>query len=230
MTVLMPTLYLIPGMGADARLFEGLQREGLAFQALDFIPAIPGESLKEYALRLGEGIDRSRPWIVGGVSLGGIMAGEIALAAGAESLVLISSVKNSTELPFYFKLAKWVPVYKLFSGGFLKRHGPKASHRGLQAWQIKILRDLRTDADDAFISWAIDAIVRWRRRGQPAQTLHIHGTQDFMFPSLFLGERVVVPGGRHVMVVTHAREIAAEVKRFLDVAKSMDPQGGFALM
>jgi pimeloyl-ACP methyl ester carboxylesterase len=210
-----PRLYLIPGMGADGRLFEGLRRTGLAFEVLEFIPAQEGESLRDYALRLGRGIDATQPFVVGGVSLGGIVAGEIALAMGAQQVILISSVKDSGELPFYFKLGRWLPVHKLFSGGFLKRHGPRASHRGLEPWQSKILSDLRTDADDAFISWATDAVVRWRRAERVAQTLHIHGTHDLMFPGVFLGERLRVSGGRHVMVVTHAQEIAGEIERFL---------------
>ncbi len=210
-----PTLYLIPGTGADARLFDGLHRAGLRFETLEFIPAVSGESLKEYALRLGEGIDRSKPFVVGGVSLGGIMAGEIALDAGSDALVLISSVKNSGEMPVYFKLCKWLPVHKLFSGGFLRRNGPRASLKGMAPWQAKILRDLRTDADDDFVAWAVDALVRWRRRGEPARTFHIHGTRDFMLPGIFLGKRIKVRGGRHVMVVTHAEEIVTEIRRFL---------------
>ena len=73
-----PKLYLIPGMGADARLFEGLRREGLEFEVLEFIPPVKGESLREYALRMGERIDTTKPYVLGGQSLGGTMATEIA--------------------------------------------------------------------------------------------------------------------------------------------------------
>jgi surfactin synthase thioesterase subunit len=76
-----PKLYLIPGMGADARLFEGLRREGLEFEVLEFIPPVKGESLREYALRMGERIDTTKPYVLGGQSLGGTMATEIAQRA-----------------------------------------------------------------------------------------------------------------------------------------------------
>lgn len=218
MTPPLPRLYLIPGMGADGRLFEGLAREGLKFTVLEFIPAMPGETLREYALRLGAMIDHAEPFIVGGVSLGGIMAGEIAIAMGAEKLLLISSVKHSGEMPPHFKLARWIPVYKIFSGEWLKRHGPRDSRRGLAPWQTKILEDIRTDADDAFITWAVDAVIKWRksRHLTHPQLLHIHGTRDLMFPGIFLGKRSKIAGGRHVMVVTHAAEILKIARPFLE--------------
>ncbi len=216
-----PTVYLIPGMGADARLFEGLRMEGLDFVALDFIPAQTGESLRDYALRLGQTIDRSRPFIVGGVSLGGIMAGEIATAMGAEKLWLISSVKHSGEMPPHFKLARWIPVYKLFSGKWLREHGPRDNRRGLADWQRKILDDIRHDADPDFITWAVDAVVHWRKAGRDVhpQVLHVHGTRDLMFPGLFLGARIRIATGRHVMVVTHAREILEVSRQFLGLGE-----------
>lgn len=202
-------------MGADHRLFEGLHRAGLSFEALDFIPAVKGETLPEYARRMAALVDTSQPFLLGGVSLGGIIAGEMAMALGAEELVLISSVKDSGELPPYFRLAKWLPVHRLFSGGFLKKNSPKAGRRKLAPWQAKILRDLRVDADDAFIEWAVDAVVCWRRRTQPRRVLHIHGTRDLMFPGVFLRDRIKVPGGRHVMVVTHGDLLAGEIRKWM---------------
>jgi hypothetical protein len=212
-----PKIYLIPGMGADGRLFEGLRRAGLDFEVLEFIPALAGETLRAYALRLGGAIDRSRPFIVGGVSLGGIMAGEIATAMGAEKLWLISSLKHSGEMPPHFKLARYFPVYKLISGKWWREHGPRDSRRGLEAWQIKILEDIRHDADPDFITWAMDAVLQWRRsrRDVHAQVLRVHGTRDLMFPGMFLGERVRIRKGRHVMVVRQAEEILAVSREFL---------------
>lgn len=210
-----PKIYLIPGMGADARLFEGLLREGLDFEVLEFIPPLSRETLPDYAQRLARSIDVHQPFIIGGVSLGGVMATEIAHAHAAQGLLLISSVKHAGEFPLYFRLGRYLPLHRLFSGGFLRRHGPRASRKHLPDWQQVILRDLRRDADDAFIEWAIHAVIHWRGRHLHPNCLHIHGTRDFMLPGLFLGRRVSVPGGRHVMVVTHARQIVSIIHRWL---------------
>jgi hypothetical protein len=208
-------------MGADARLFEGLKREGLEFVPIDFIPALSGETLRDYALRLAAVIDRSQPFVVGGVSLGGLMAGEIATALGAEKLILISSLKHSGEMPPHFKLARWVPVNKLISGKWWREHGPRDNRRGLADWQKKILEDIRHDADPDFITWAMDAVLRWRkaRRDVHPHLLHLHGTRDLMFPGIFLGPRIRFATGRHVMVVTHAGEIVREIRRFLEAGE-----------
>jgi pimeloyl-ACP methyl ester carboxylesterase len=216
-----PKLYLIPGTGADGRLFEGLRRKGLDFEVLEFIPALPKETLRAYSLRLAEGIDRSQPFMIGGVSLGGVMAVEIAHAIENKGLILISSVKNSKEFPLYFRLGRWIPMHLLVSGGFMRRHGPRASLKGMAPWQAKILRDLRTDADEDFVAWAVNALIHWRRRELPAKVLHIHGTRDFMLPGIFLANRVRIRGGRHVMVVTHAPEIVREIQQFIQAQTAL---------
>ena len=210
-----PKLYLIPGMGADARLFEGLRREGLEFEVLEFIPAIPGESLRAYALRMGERIDTTKPYVLGGQSLGGTMATEIASVLQPEKLILISSLKNSREFPPYFKLGRYLPLHRLGSGKFWKEKGPRAGLKRSPQWQAKILKDMRNEASADFVEWAVNAVVNWKSDYLHPNCLHIHGTRDFLLPGAFVRGRVAVPGGRHIMVLTHAREVVAEIRRFL---------------
>jgi pimeloyl-ACP methyl ester carboxylesterase len=224
-----PKLYFIPGMGADGRLFEGLKREGLEFEVIEFIPPIKGESLREYALRLAEKIDTSKPFVLGGQSLGGVMATEIAQVLKPEKLILISSVKHSREFPFYYKLGRYLPVHRLFSGRWFVQHGPRARVRHLPEWQRDILKGMRRDANAEFVEWAVNAVVNWRSVGASKRLalesgclkvgnidcLHIHGTRDLVLPGVFVRGRIKVRHGQHVMVLTHAKEIVAEILRFL---------------
>lgn len=206
-------LYFIPGMGADARLFEGLKRQGLEFEVLEFIPAIRGESMAEYAMRLAEGIDQQQPYILAGVSLGGMMASEIAENLKPEKLILISTVKRSAELPFYFKTFRYLPLHKAFSGKFLARYGPRERRNSMEPWQADILENMRKEADSDFIEWAINAVVNWKKRKLPPNFVHFHGTQDLLLPGLFVKHREKYAGGKHVMVLTtHAKEIADEIR------------------
>jgi pimeloyl-ACP methyl ester carboxylesterase len=210
-----PKIYLIPGLGGDGRLFTGLKEEGLEFEVLEFIDPIPGESIHEYAGRLSQGIDPGEPFVVGGVSLGGIISLEVARHTRPERVLLISSVKSSRELPLYFKMFRYLPVHRAISGEFYKKYAPRDSRKGIPEYKFKILNDMRMEADPRFVEWAVNAVVHWKRREVPENVIHIHGTRDLMFPGLFLGPRHKVPGGRHVMVLAQADEVTLLVRELL---------------
>src|SRR5690349_4085773 len=103
---LKPHIYLIPGLGADSRLFGRIQwPEGYSVTSLRWIePADTDEPISEYARRMRGQLDSSTPFILIGVSLGGIMAIEIARYMKPEKIIIISSIKHRREKPFYFTL------------------------------------------------------------------------------------------------------------------------------
>lgn len=217
-----PDLYLIPGLGGDARLFEGLRREGLEFKVLEFIRPKRRETLAQYARRMAESIDTDRPFVIGGVSLGGMLSVEIAKATNPEKVVLISSVKNRREFPLFFKVGRFIPVHRLVSGELWKKYAPRERTRDFEPWQAKALAEMRVDADPYFIRWAVHAVLHWRNREVPENLVHIHGTEDRMFPSRWLGKRIEIPQGKHVMVLTRAKELVPIIRNELT---GKDPGG-----
>ena len=59
-------------MGADSRVFEHIQLPaGFQKICLEWITPDKDESLRSYALRLAEGIDLGKPFILVGLSMGG---------------------------------------------------------------------------------------------------------------------------------------------------------------
>lgn len=210
-----PKLYLVPGLGADARLMAGLREEGLEFEVLEHIPPLPRESMKDYARRMVAGINTQQPFILGGVSLGGIMSVEMARHLQPEKVLLISSVKSSREIPIYFKLFRYLPLHRLVSGTTLKKYAPKDSRKGFPPHKYQLLEDMRTDASPELIEWAVDAVINWKNRQAPENLVHIHGSRDLMFPPFFLNSYISIPKGRHVMVLAKADKVAAEIKKHL---------------
>ena len=113
----MARLFLLPGLGADGRLFAALGE-----LCLPVIPsALPapahGEPMLRYAQRVAAGLDlRAEDWI-GGSSLGSLVAAEIARRHQVTGLVLIGGALSSqtlvAPLPWLALLRHLIPVHVL---------------------------------------------------------------------------------------------------------------------
>ena len=79
-------LVLVPGMGTDPRLYRPQRAAFPELISPEWLMPEPRESLVHYGERLAEGIkfDRTRPVVVGGVSLGGMLALEMAERLGGK--------------------------------------------------------------------------------------------------------------------------------------------------
>ncbi len=90
--------YFISGMAADERLFKEIMLpSAYKLQFLSWITPLCKESLSNYASRLANKIDRTEPFILIGLSMGGMMAVEIAKTLHPEKIILISSVPVTFE-------------------------------------------------------------------------------------------------------------------------------------
>src|SRR5215217_5505032 len=106
-------LILIPGMGADERLFVP-QRD--AFPNLvvpKWITPAPNDSIQSYAKRLAEKVDPKRPCFVGEASFGGFVAMEMARHLQKIGVFLIGSLRGPEELPPKFRMLK--PIRQFLS-------------------------------------------------------------------------------------------------------------------
>src|SRR3546814_17690371 len=85
-------IYLLPGMGADHRLFSRLDLPGLNPKVLQWVPPGEGDSLGDYAKKLQPQITSTEDAVLLGVSLGGMLAVELARLANRKSVVWGKSV------------------------------------------------------------------------------------------------------------------------------------------
>ena len=215
-----PNIYLIPGLGGDKRMYAGQLARFPSTTVLEFIPPRKAEKISEYAKRLAASIDLSKEFILVGVSLGGILAQEIAKHYTPKKVVVISSVKSREELPLWMRIFKYIPLPKLIPGGFY-----------LWAFMILIwfktlfsrsnfvlgnLKNMAKDADPEFVYWAANQVVAWQHPIENFQAYHIHGTKDFLFPLWRIkGVNTVVKNGTHAMILTHVKQINEALNQVL---------------
>src|SRR6478752_103643 len=97
-------VYFISGLAADSRVFHHIRlAEEHEMVHLQWIEPVVNETLGSYAERLAEKIDTAEPFALVGLSMGGMIAAEIAQTYKPVSTILISSIPCSLHLPTYFK-------------------------------------------------------------------------------------------------------------------------------
>jgi pimeloyl-ACP methyl ester carboxylesterase len=213
------TVYCLPGQGADKRLFEFLQLDS-AYKMEVIEYGTPGRNtdLKAFARELAASIDTSRPFALVGVSLGGMICAELAEILHPEKTILISSAKNRGELPRRYRFQKKIPVYKLFPGSFLTAGARWAQpifeptgneHR-------ERLESMLSAKDGTYMKRSIHMILTWDRTVNTKKIYHIHGTKDHTLPFKCIKDSdYVIPGGSHLMILTHGPEISSIVNDIL---------------
>ena len=203
-----PVFYLIPGLGADERVFQFLRLQGEVHVLRWLSPQSSTEGLPHYAARLAAAIPLEQVcWLVG-VSFGGVLALEVAQLRPLARVVLISSFMGPSELPWLGKLARATGLYHLVPPQLLPRlprvakwfFGVKTGH------DYQLLRQILRDTDPGFTRWAIARLLQWPGRTLPA-AICIHGTEDRLLPAGTAHSQYILPGG-HLIIISQAAEIS----------------------
>jgi len=202
-------VYFISGLAADRRAFKHIELPtGFQAEYLDWITPQKNETLKDYSFRLAEKIDSNYPFVLIGLSMGGMIASEISEKYNPAKTIIISSVPSSSQLPPYFrfarkfKLYKFIPTQLIKSAAIAKRIFSKESNE-----DKTILRKMIKESSEVFIKWAIHAVVAWHKEDLPSSYIHIHGTNDELFPISFTKPTHIIKNGGHFMVMTHSKKI-----------------------
>jgi pimeloyl-ACP methyl ester carboxylesterase len=114
-------IYFIPGLGADKKIFRSIRvPQGSKAVYVEWIKPLKNETLQSYSYRLVEQIDTSQPFLVVGLSFGGMLATEIVNRYPAGRMIILSSVASSSDLPFYYRLAGKMKMHKLVPVSLMK--------------------------------------------------------------------------------------------------------------
>ncbi len=210
----MLNVVFIPGLGADERLFKLLNLSGCNCHYLQWKKPTNEIGIKEYLPLLIDQLPAfDSPPILVGVSLGGIMAMEWREIYPVQKTILISSVKNRDEVPGYFSLFEKFRIYKALPPTLLKKGNilvkPFISDTSNKE-AMKIFNAMIHDADDDFIKWGLNVVMKWKKKkSETSDLIQIHGNADHIFPLRYiLKPDYVIEDGRHDMVLSKADEVS----------------------
>ncbi|PJB12367.1 MAG: alpha/beta hydrolase [Flavobacteriales bacterium CG_4_9_14_3_um_filter_40_17] len=201
-------VYFMPGMSANRLIFEKIKlpEDRFSMHFLEWKTPYPNESVRAYSARMADEIKHANPVLLG-VSFGGIIVQEMSKLIPTRKLVIVSSVKSNCEFPKKFKFAQITQAYKLFPTGLVANLDilqKLAFGDNLRKRLISYEKYL-TVRDKIYLNWALDAIVNWSQEEPLKNTIHIHGTEDLIFPVCNIENYVAVKGGDHAMILSKSK-------------------------
>ena len=210
-------VYLMPGMSANSLIFEKIKfPENFKLHKLDWINPDIDESIENYAKRLSEKIVHKNPVLIG-VSFGGILVQEISKIVKVDKLIIISSIKCNKEMPSHMKFGKITKSYKLLPVKWINDFeslisfvlGPKIKKR------VDLYRKYLSVRDENYLSWSIREMIEWKQSKPLKNIIHIHGTKDLVFPTLYIKNFIKVPRGDHAMILKRAEWINQNLPKMI---------------
>lgn len=209
-------IYCFSGLGADHRAFQFIDFAEHNVVHVPWIHPLSNETLESYANRLGEIINTAEPFVLIGLSFGGMLALEISKTKKPHQLILISSITSHSEKPTRMKIVGKLKLYQCVHKKYFTRPNKIAySLFGTKTAQEKELLDqILEDSDPDFIRWALNSISQWKNE-EKIECKRIHGTEDRIFPIKNLICDVKIEGGGHLMVVSHAKEVGIAILKWI---------------
>lgn len=205
-----PTLVLLPGLGADERMFEPQRAVVPKLIVPTWPESRPRDTLGTFAERLAPELPKTDALYLGGASFGGMVALELAARLKPKAVLLIGSCRSPTAIPplarhlrllaqalpaWAFRPRRWVLPF------ILPRFGK------LSPQQRELFWSMAEAVPAPFLKWGLGAILSWKPTPLAVPVYHLHGSDDRLIPLRRVRPSQVVSGGAHLLTLTHPGEV-----------------------
>ena len=212
-------IYFVPGLAANPSIFDliRLPKKHFEFHYLEWLlPENSAETLENYAKRMCKYVKHKHIVLIG-VSFGGVMVQEMKKVLNPLKTIIISSIKNKNEMPLRMRFAQKTNAHKILpTKAFTNiEKYEKYAFGNLLKGRIKLYKKYLSMRDEKYVQWAINTIVNWKQETADKEVIHIHGTNDFMFPIEYITDCHKIEGGTHIMILTKANEINHILRQIL---------------
>jgi len=69
--------------------------------------------------------------------------------------------------------------------------------------------------DEMYLKWSIKNVLKWKQNEPSKNLIHIHGTDDSVFPIKHIKNAIEIPGGTHAMILNKAKIISEIINQSL---------------
>ncbi len=209
-------VYFIPGLAAGKEIFDfiRLPEDQYSKHYLEWIlPESRKENLTAYVKRMSKGIKHKNPVLIG-VSFGGIIAQEIAKIIPSRKLIIISSVKTRSEFPRRLRWIKALKIYRLFPAKTFKNinNFNRFTFGKSLSRKAELYNKYLNVRDEKYLRWAIHSVLSWKQKEAADKIVHIHGSNDPIFPIKYIKNPIVIKGGNHAIILSKANKITHLIK------------------
>jgi pimeloyl-ACP methyl ester carboxylesterase len=203
-------LILLPGLGADARMYAAQRERFPQLEIPDWLPPRPNETLVSYAGRFAESLAFTENCFIGGSSFGGMVAAEMANVVRPRKVLLIGSALSFVEIrPFMravSRLARWLPPRAFRLGASPSRFTSRQF--GLAtAEHHQLFGAMTAAASPEFIRWGSMALAGWPGRPADESIARLHGARDRMIPPRKDGSQTLIAEAGHTPTLTHPNDV-----------------------
>lgn len=201
-------VYFMPGMAANPSIFKNIVLPSDIFEThlLEWFVPEKNMSLSEYAQKMNKQILQNNPILVG-VSFGGMLVQQMASLKTVRKVIIVSSVKDATELPKRMVFAKYTKIHKLLPTGLVNNVELLAKYAFGETVtkRLALYEEYLSIRDKAYIDWSINQIVSWKKPDFSNRLVHIHGDKDAVFPIGNIKDCIAVKNGTHTMIIHRAK-------------------------
>ena len=210
------TVYLFPGQGSDALIFSEIKWD-TAYRIVHIQYPVPakGTTLRQFSELVAQQVDTAvSAYIFVGVSLGGMICSELSETYHPKKIILISSAKCRSELPFRYRFQKYIPIYKLIppfmikGGALLLQPLVEPDRRRYKA----VFKSMLKSKSPRYLKRTIAMIVNWDKKLPGKNIWHIHGSSDHTLPLRHVKADAVLHKGSHMMTLTRHEEMTTLLK------------------
>lgn len=210
--------YLIPGMGADKRLFQHFQLPNGRIHHLDWIHHGESRNLSEYAQLMAERITTDNNIIVGS-SMGGMVTVEIAKLIKPKGAVLVSAPTGRHEFPQILKNLNALRLHRALTPKQVLRISKLADlFMGFKTpEQRAMFYDMLRGNGADFLHFSVGAVLEWQNTTPPdVPFIQIIGTQDKLFKQSKIPNAIMIDGSGHFTAFEKGKEVSEIISRWTE--------------
>ena len=208
------TLYFISGLGADKEAFSRIILENIEIVHVEWVAHEKGDTIATYSKKLLSQINQKKPFVLVGLSFGGIIAQELNKLIKPQKTIIISSVNHNQQFPFYYQLGKY--IVPLLSDGFFKKSNFIINYLfGAKGKSVTVLSNILKANNPDFVKWCVVELLRWRKKEETQNLITIHGTNDRIIP--YHPCDYTIENGSHFMVYSKAALVQKILQKEIDM-------------